>query len=312
MHPWPFFLLNVLKQTAALNQVRRFGISLKLMAPLMTKEMIDARESFFSLASDAVKTRLEREDDPDTDSKKRPDIIGLMLRDIKNSERLTVPEITSNSILIVGGGAETTSTCLSGTFYHLCKTPRVMQKLKDDIRATFKSSDEITIQAVNNMEYLKATIDEGLRIFAVASYITPRTTPPGGHVIAGEVIPGNVCLTTKWLNWEVVITDIIMTQTYVSMAQWYMGRSDKFFNNPQEFKPERWLDSSNDKDRVGPTGQTPDEVLKSFSLGPRNCIGKPLALTEARLVMAKLLWHFDIELDGPHDTWVQDARFYVS
>lgn len=27
---------------------------------------------------------------------------------------------------------------------------------------------------------------------------------------------------------------------------------------------------------------------------------------------AKLLWHFDIELDGDHATWVEDARFYVS
>lgn len=195
MHPWPSFLLNVLKQTAALNQIRRFGISLKLMTPLLTKEMIDAREMFFNTASDAVKARLAREDELDSaprDSKKRQDIIGLMLRDIKNSERLTVPEITANSILIVGGGAETTSTCLSGAFYHLCKTPRVMRKLKTEIRKSFPSSEDITIQAVNNMDYLKATIDESLRIFPVASYITPRTTPPGGHVIAGEVIPGNV------------------------------------------------------------------------------------------------------------------------
>jgi cytochrome P450 len=56
---------------------------------------------------------------------------------------------------------------------------------------------------------------------------------------------------------------------------------------------------------------TPDETLRPFSLGPRNCVGKLLALAEARLVTAKLLWHFDIELDGPHDTWVEDAR-YVS
>jgi hypothetical protein len=37
-----------------------------------------------------------------------------------------------------------------------------------------------------------------------------------------------------------------------------------------------------------------------------------MALAEARLVTAKLLWHFDMELDGPHDAWVHDARFYVS
>lgn len=47
-------------------------------------------------------------------------------------------------------------------------------------------------------------------------------------------------------------------------------------------------------------------------MGPRNCIGKILAMTEVKLVIAKLLWHFDMELDGNHATWVEDARFYVS
>lgn len=37
-----------------------------------------------------------------------------------------------------------------------------------------------------------------------------------------------------------------------------------------------------------------------------------MALTEARLVVSKLLWHFELQLDGPHESWVEDARFYVS
>lgn len=37
-----------------------------------------------------------------------------------------------------------------------------------------------------------------------------------------------------------------------------------------------------------------------------------LALAEARLILAKLIWNFDFELDGDHDSWVDDARFYVS
>jgi cytochrome P450 len=110
------------------------------------------------------------------------------------------------------------------------------------------------------------------------------------------------------------------------MGQWYMGRSEKFFDNAKEFRPERWLEPNIES----ASGKRTDEILKPFSLGPRNCVGKlyvhyligknssqqitviRLALAEARLVIAKLLWHFDIELDGDHSTWVQDARFYVS
>ena len=35
-----------------------------------------------------------------------------------------------------------------------------------------------------------------------------------------------------------------------------------------------------------------------------------LALAVARLVTAKL--HFDMELDGDHSTWVDNARFFAS
>jgi len=54
------------------------------------------------------------------------------------------------------------------------------------------------------------------------------------------------------------------------MGQWYMGRSERFFDDPQDFRPERWLDSSIE----AVSGLSPDEILRSFSLGPRNCIGK--------------------------------------
>jgi cytochrome P450 len=198
MHPWPEFLLGALKRTAALNQFRRFGLPLKWLTPLLSEKAKAEIESFFVTATTAIDKRLAREKAETAEQiqgdKKRPDIVGLMLRDIKGGEKLSEAEITSNSILIVGGGAETTSTCLSGTLYHLCKTPRVMEKLREEIRGTFASVEEITLKAVADMPYLKAVVDEGLRMFPVASYITPRVTPKGGHVINGELVPAGVSL----------------------------------------------------------------------------------------------------------------------
>ena len=199
MHPWPSFLLGALKQIAAVNQFRRFGLPMRVLDMLMTKKMILARENFLNTARKSISQRLALENDEDfkcnADSggqKKQPDIVGLMLREIKGGEKLSEAEITSNSVLIVGGGAETTSTCLSATFYHLCKTPRVMQKLKDEIRKAFVTAEDISLKATANLPYLKATIDESLRVFPVASYITPRVTPKGGHVIDGNFIPDGV------------------------------------------------------------------------------------------------------------------------
>lgn len=198
MHPWPSFLLASLKQVATLNQFRRFGVPTQLFGMLMTQEMKEAREGFLSTAWGAVDERLAVERDEEAKAQhegKRPDIVGLMLREMKGQDKLSDAEIVSNSILIVGGGAETTSTCLSAAIYHLCKTPRVMKKLRDEVRSHFTRSEDITIKAVADMPYVKATIDESLRIFPVGSYITPRVTPKDGHVIDGEVVPRGVSAT---------------------------------------------------------------------------------------------------------------------
>ena len=61
-----------------------------------------------------------------------------------------------------------------------------------------------------------------------------------------------------------------MSQTYISIGQWYMGRSERFFDSPMEFRPERWLEA----DSKDISGRPIEDVLKPFSLGPRNCLGK--------------------------------------
>ncbi|KAM3421658.1 hypothetical protein BST61_g2043 [Cercospora zeina] len=288
LHEWPSYLLHILKVGAIINQFKRYGLKMSMLELIMPKAAAQKQEKFFETAKKAVDARLAREDygSSPSESGKRPDIIGLMLREMKGGDRLTEKEILANSILIVGGGAETTATTLTATFYHLCNTPHAMQKLKDEIRGTFARSEDITLKATADLPYLKATLDENLRIFPTASYITPRTTPKEGHVIDGEFIPGG---------------------TYVSMGQWFMGRSERFFDDAMEFRPERWTNLEVQK----ACGRRVDEILKPFSMGPRNCVGKLLALAEARLILAKLIWHFDFELDGDHATWVDDARFYV-
>ena len=198
MHPWPNFLLVGLKLIVIFNQFRRFGITEEMLSPLLTKRQLEERENFLNEGISAVNQRLAREKAEKTGDEeslmKRPDILGLMLREMKDGNRLTEQEVTANSILIVSAGADTTSACLSGTFCHLLKTPKALKKLKDEIRGTFASAEEITIRATSNLPYLKATVDESLRIFPIASYFAPRITPTGGQMIAGELIPAGVSL----------------------------------------------------------------------------------------------------------------------
>lgn len=59
------------------------------------------------------------------------------------------------------------------------------------------------------------------------------------------------------------------------MGQWYMGRAKELFDEPNEFKPERWLNSDLQK----ASNRHVDEILKPFALGPRDCIGKLCVLS---------------------------------
>lgn len=68
--------------------------------------------------------------------------------------------------------------------------------------------------------------------------------------------------------------------------------ADYNFSKPQEFIPERFLE----KDSSDFKGDN-YAAYQPWSVGVRNCIGRNLAYAELRLVLAKLLWHFDFVLD---------------
>lgn len=70
-------------------------------------------------------------------------------------------------------------------------------------------------------------------------------------------------------------------------------RSSSNFHRPNEFLPERWLGGKDG----GAFADDRREVSQPFSIGPRNCIGRQLAYAEMRLILAKILWHFDLKLD---------------
>jgi cytochrome P450 len=66
----------------------------------------------------------------------------------------------------------------------------------------------------------------------------------------------------------------------------------KNFHRSTEFCPERWLEDA-------PSEFELDNklVFQPWSMGTRNCLGINLARAEIRLIMANVLWHFDLKLE---------------
>lgn len=93
------------------------------------------------------------------------------------------------NVLIVAGFDPITNL-LSALVYYLCRSPDKTQKLVKEIREAFSSYDEINADALQNLKYLQAVLDEGLRIHTNAAFGLPRLSP--GAEVDGDYIPKGV------------------------------------------------------------------------------------------------------------------------
>jgi cytochrome P450 len=81
------------------------------------------------------------------------------------------------------------------------------------------------------------------------------------------------------------------------------------FHRPEDFVPERWLEDSDEYKEFANDNRA---VFQPFSVGTRNCIGRNrnLAYAEMRLILAKVLYHFDLSLEEEQTGDWFDARVW--
>lgn len=148
--------------------------------------------------------------------------------------------------------------------------PKVYEWAKNEVRAVFKSPDQITLAAVSSTEslpYLNAAIRETFRCYSSVPSTLPRITGAGGSTIVGQHIPADVSGPRRVLLRPPQLT--LAPQTTVGVNHWSTYRSANNFEAPDEFIPERWL-----ADAPPRFGKDQHEALQPFHIGPRSCLGK--------------------------------------
>lgn len=89
-----------------------------------------------------------------------------------------------------------------------------------------------------------------------------------------------------------------------------MSRSERWFKDALSFYPERFLPSDHKHYDTRFDGDA-RASFAPFSLGPRGCPGTNPALQRLRIVIAKLVWSFDMELTNKNEIdWQRDAYLY--
>lgn len=206
----------------------------------------------------------------------------LNAKDPETGKGLSTPELWGEANVLMIAGSDTTSTTLAAAVFYLVRNPGAMEHLKKEIRDAFSSVEEIvTGSKLNELVYLKACIDEALRLAPAVPGALPREVMEGGVTVDGVFLPaGTNCGTPIYA----------------------IHRQAEYYREPSSYVPERWIEGVTCKTSRD-TWKTSKEAVEiarrafcPFSIGPRGCIGKGMAFMEMRMTMARLMFLFDMEL----------------
>ncbi|KAI0851917.1 cytochrome P450 monooxygenase [Daldinia vernicosa] len=277
-HTWVAMIFEQFKEIQVLSQLRRAYPSLNaainsILQTFAAKKIREHNE----LVEINVKKRLALQSE-------RPDFMDAMTAPGPDGkQKLSLEEVQDNVNLLLIAGSETTATTLCGITSLLCANPQVLAKLRDEVLSAFSTEAEITLLSVQRLKYMTAVIDESLRIYPAVPTAVPRIIHESS-IICGAYLPQG---------------------TLADIWHWNMYHSESHFALAESFIPERWLGdprfASDKKDAFQP-----------FSYGARNCLGRNLAYAEMRLILARLIWNYDISLVNEADKdWVKDQRMWL-
>jgi cytochrome P450 len=88
--------------------------------------------------------------------------------------------------------------------------------------------------------------------------------------------------------------------TEIAVGIYSIHHSAKYYQDPFKYNPERWHRPADGESR---RKESERQAYMPFSIGPRSCVGKPLALAQVMLTFSRLLWEFDIRRADADPGW---------
>ncbi|OMO95974.1 Cytochrome P450 [Corchorus capsularis] len=201
-------------------------------------------------------------------------LFDLELPDEKR--KLDEGEIVSLASEFLNSGTDTTSTALQWIMANLVKYPNVQDKLFLEIKGVMGKTgeEEIKEEDLQKIPYLKAVILEGLRRHPPGHFLLPHRATDDTN-LGGFLVPKDGTI-------NFMVADI--------------GRDPKVWEDPMEFKPERFLRNYNDDcssmEVFDITGRREIKMMP-FGAGRRICPALGLAVFHLEYFVANLVWKFE-------------------
>lgn len=192
----------------------------------------------------------------------RSDMIQLMIDNNKSDKRqLDIHEMVAQAYAFYFGGFETSSSVMSFIVHQIVANPSVQTKLRQEIDNVLDSNGNVTYETINQLKYLHAVIKEALRLFSPS--IVERKCDRAFEL--PPTLPGKKPL-------------VINKGTIIWIPLYAIHLDEKYYDDPEEFRPERFLDGNNNTSFYFP-----------FGLGPKMCLGSRFGTLMIKVVLFHLL-----------------------
>ncbi|MBT8492739.1 MAG: cytochrome P450 [Deltaproteobacteria bacterium] len=193
------------------------------------------------------------------------DLLGMLMAatDADTQEQMTPRQLRDELMTMLLAGHETTANALSWTWLLLGDHPEALRRIRAEVDEVL-GQEPPTFAATKELRYTEAVVREAMRIYPPVWVIERQAIDDDR--IGGIEIPAG---------------------TLVSIAPWTLHRDARWFPEPEKFRPERFLDGTDERHRY---------AYLPFGGGPPTCIGNAFAMMEAKLIVAQTVRDFDVDI----------------
>jgi cytochrome P450 len=196
----------------------------------------------------------------------KQDLLALLLkaRDDATGRGMSEQQVHTETITLLLAGQETTANALSWTWYLLARNPQWRQQARDEVVGLL-GQRAVTAEDLPRLDLVTRVFQEAMRLY-----------PP------------------IWIMERRVLEDDTMGSYHIpagsslEISPYVTHRHPEFWDNPESFDPERFTPQGN--------AHRSQYSYLPFGGGQRLCIGSHLAILEARVIMARVLQRFRLEL----------------
>ncbi|MBA3315677.1 MAG: cytochrome P450, partial [Planctomycetaceae bacterium] len=204
------------------------------------------------------------------DAEPGDDILSLLIQARDGEGGVSEDELIGHVSLIFGAAHLTTAHTLTWTQFLLAQHPSVAREVDAEVRGATFEADIPTPEEASRLPFLERALKESMRCLPASAYLQRMVAEP-------------VELGPFQLN----------RGAAVIFSQYMTHHMPRLYDDPDEFRPERWK-------TIEPS---PYEYLP-FGSGPRMCIGAMLAMQTLMTTLPSILRRFrlavvpDAEISG--------------